>query len=389
MKIFRCAFPCQIVNLAYAVVLLLPIGVRAAAASGTADEKISVAVMDIRGSESIDRELLTSLGSLVPQVLDSLGPFKAITRNDIEQMLALEAMKDVMGCTEVSCLAEIGGALGVDYLVTGNILLVSDTFLIQLQLTNIRLSRVESRIAREFKGSLKALLDETRTATKVLVRDLLAEHSGHITIKVNEEGATIRVDNEIVGVSPVEQLKVAGGMHTVKVEKDGFVLYAKDIQVQANRNTPLDVNLRPSAEFLRKYRATAQARRTVAWTSIGIGVASFGGSAAFFLLGKNKAASYDQKAKAYSSEEPKSTATYNELQNLKKQTGTMDVLTLTSAAVGLAAFGVGVLLYVTGDPPDLYDTRVEVGSAGYRDHDHPVHVSVTLLPGLAAFGGTF
>jgi hypothetical protein len=46
------------------------------------------------------------------------------------QMLALEQAKQSVGCgSDMACLAEIGGALGADYLITGSVLLVGDTYL--------------------------------------------------------------------------------------------------------------------------------------------------------------------------------------------------------------------------------------------------------------------
>ena len=51
------------------------------AASRTA--KTKVAVMAIQASETIPTELADSLTDLVPQVLDDLGPFKAISSSDI------------------------------------------------------------------------------------------------------------------------------------------------------------------------------------------------------------------------------------------------------------------------------------------------------------------
>src|SRR5690349_9579681 len=104
--------------------------------------KLKVAVMDLKASPSIAKELAAAVAALIPQTLDELGPFKAISKQDIEQMLRLEQMKDAVGCGDVSCLAEIGGALGADYLVSGSLVDVgSGMYMTQLQLLNIKTSR--------------------------------------------------------------------------------------------------------------------------------------------------------------------------------------------------------------------------------------------------------
>ena len=55
----------------------------------------------------------------------------------------------MLGCTDAVCLAEIGGALGVEYLVTGNVGKVGNRFLVNLQLIDIRQIKVVNRVKRE------------------------------------------------------------------------------------------------------------------------------------------------------------------------------------------------------------------------------------------------
>ena len=47
--------------------------------------------------------------------------FEAIGPDDINAMLGFEKVKDAVGCDEISCVVEIGSALGVDYLAAGNV----------------------------------------------------------------------------------------------------------------------------------------------------------------------------------------------------------------------------------------------------------------------------
>lgn len=79
------------------------------------DAEIKIAVMALKGSADLPASMVDSLTALVPKkVLDGMGMFKAITSNEILQMLQMESMKQSLGCDEASCLAEIGGALGAD-----------------------------------------------------------------------------------------------------------------------------------------------------------------------------------------------------------------------------------------------------------------------------------
>src|SRR6185436_17184996 len=118
-----------------------------------------------------------ALMSTISQTLEELGPFKAITSADIMQMLALESLKQSVGCSEASCLAEIGGAIGADYMISGSLLEMGGAWIIQLQLMNIGAARVEDRVSRDFKGTGVGLFDEMKIATKMVVRSILAQKS--------------------------------------------------------------------------------------------------------------------------------------------------------------------------------------------------------------------
>ena len=79
-----------------------------------------IAVYDLK-LEGID----TSMGALVTESLlgelRKLQGISAIGMDEVRDMLNFEHAKDQMGCDDVTCLAEIGGALGVDDLLTGRL----------------------------------------------------------------------------------------------------------------------------------------------------------------------------------------------------------------------------------------------------------------------------
>lgn len=79
-----------------------------------------IAVYDLK-LEGIDN----SMGAVVTESLlgelRKLQGISAIGMDEVRDMLAFEHAKDKMGCDDVTCLAEIGGALGVDDLLTGRL----------------------------------------------------------------------------------------------------------------------------------------------------------------------------------------------------------------------------------------------------------------------------
>ena len=341
--------------------------------------RIKVAVMQLGASPNIEVGLSDALTQIVPETLEGLGVFKAISTQEIKQMLAFESQKQLLGCNEVSCLAEIGGALGADFLVTGQISLVGDAYILQLQLANIAMAKVESRVSREYSGDTKGVFGELRTATRLLVRSLLGEKSGLLSVAVSEEGATIKLDNAIVGVSPLlEPLSVAGGLHELAIEKEGYVVYREDVNIVESRTLQLDAKLIPSPAFIARYKSDASFTRTLAWVGLGVGAAAVAGGVALYFVGSGQAVDLRDDVRQYNALSVRSNADLADLDRREEQLAVLDALTLTTALLGVAAATTGTILLVTGDDPGRYDTA---GSG--------VSAALSPGPGGLALSGSF
>jgi len=320
-----------------------------------ASGKLKLAVMDLRGTDNLSPKLLGFLTSGVAETLDGMGPFKSISSQDIQQMLQYEANKQLAGCDDATCLAEIGGALGADYLVTGNVSLVNELYVVQLQLTNIKQARVEQRVSRELKGAQEQLFAEVRTATKLLVRDILGQLAGTLALKVSEEGASIKIDGTIVAVSPTGPLTVTGGMHTLAVDKEGFVTFQQDVEIHEKTELALDVKLTASEEFRHAYRRGANLVRTLSLASLGVGVIALAGGGYLVYDGLSRSNRLEQQITNYNSQASRTSQEYDAITASRRELATVDVLTISAGGVALVGLAVGVTMLLLGDDPDKYD----------------------------------
>jgi len=83
-----------------------------------------IAVLDV-----VARDITKNQAELVSELLQReirAHGCSVIARSDIEAMLGLEKLKDTLSCDSTACLAEIGGALGVDEIVNGAVGKVGD-----------------------------------------------------------------------------------------------------------------------------------------------------------------------------------------------------------------------------------------------------------------------
>ncbi|MCC7071642.1 MAG: hypothetical protein IT383_09980 [Deltaproteobacteria bacterium] len=113
------------------VVLALLAGAAADPAPATpapAEKRVvrRIAVYRLEGG-GIDERILDVLTDSVVKELRKLERVTVVGMDEIRAMLDLEAQKQVLGCTDVSCVAEIAEALGVDEVVIGNVAVVGET----------------------------------------------------------------------------------------------------------------------------------------------------------------------------------------------------------------------------------------------------------------------
>lgn len=131
--------------------LLLP----SAASAG-----VRVAVMDFVSRGGIEQEQVDALSEMLANEISRLGDFAVLGKADITSMLDLEQRRQQLAaCTDSRCLSEIGGALGVRWVVAGSVSLFGETYLLNLRLIDVIAARVGSRVSRRLTGGPDELVD--------------------------------------------------------------------------------------------------------------------------------------------------------------------------------------------------------------------------------------
>lgn len=88
--------------------------------------------------------------SLLSEVRKLAGLY-VIGMQEINEMLQHEKTKEVMGCSDDSCLAEIAGALGVDEIITGQLTERADGRVMIIRRINQRRAEVVTSVSRRLK----------------------------------------------------------------------------------------------------------------------------------------------------------------------------------------------------------------------------------------------
>jgi hypothetical protein len=106
-------------------------------------------------------DLGPALDSHLAGVVDARNKYQLVTTQDINAMLGLERMKDATNCTDTTCAADIGGALGVDLMLSPQATALGDMVEITITLIDVRhaqvLGRKQGRVPRDEKFLAKGI----------------------------------------------------------------------------------------------------------------------------------------------------------------------------------------------------------------------------------------
>jgi TolB-like protein len=189
------------------VLALLAALAAASPSSALAQAKPKIAVLDFT-AVGASKELASAAGGIAANELDRMATFQIVTADAIRNMLAFEKQRQMLGCADAGCMAEIGGALGVDWLVSGKVTKlaaspgVPETFSLDLTLTNVKKAQREGSIIETARTETE-LVQKTGKAAQKLVAKILAGRTGRLVVTLAETGAVVKVDDQVKGTSPL------------------------------------------------------------------------------------------------------------------------------------------------------------------------------------------
>lgn len=151
---------------------MLSVLLAVALAAAPGPKKVKLAVLDVEdvsGTVPAQARLMTQIA--VSEVSQEPG-LDVISSNEVRSLLGLERQRQLLGCKEDSaCLAEIGGALGVDYIITGQLGRLGNRYRLDVRLLDARKAKLVASVGQFLPGNDDALGD----AGQLMVRKLLVQ----------------------------------------------------------------------------------------------------------------------------------------------------------------------------------------------------------------------
>jgi len=135
-------------------------------------KRLKVAVMEVKVLYG-DAQAEALLSEVALTEAASFRGFDTIGRSDIQSLLGLEKQRQLLGCSEdASCLADLGGALGVDYLLVGSVGRLGALLRLDLKLVEGRRARVVGRVGASLDDRVEKLIEVTQNGVRALLREI-------------------------------------------------------------------------------------------------------------------------------------------------------------------------------------------------------------------------
>lgn len=155
--------------------LILLLAAPTAPAPAESAESSGMAVLDLVLKGGVDKNVGDMLNEIILARLNESGKFGTVLGgSDIKDLLTLEEQKTALGCEDDSCLAQLGGALGVPYLFTSSLGTFGGKFILTLKLTSVDEAVVLARRSEIIQNDA-ALLEKLPQLISDMVEETMAK----------------------------------------------------------------------------------------------------------------------------------------------------------------------------------------------------------------------
>ena len=120
--------------------------------------KPTVAILDFEG-QGVDASEVQTLSERMRTEIGNSNAVRLIERKAVEKILEEQGLQQT-GCTTDECAAEVGQLLGVQFMVSGSIGKMGETYTIDIKMFSVETSETIRTKSATHKGDVSGLLTE-------------------------------------------------------------------------------------------------------------------------------------------------------------------------------------------------------------------------------------
>lgn len=131
-----------------------------------------LAVLQLQAGEGVPATTAAAITEAIVAEVRKQSDAEVITQREISSILSLENQKAMLGCSTDACMAELGGALGADRLVAGDMARLGESFLLHIRLIEVKKVRVAAQADRRLRGGT---IDDVLDVLPAMVAELFGK----------------------------------------------------------------------------------------------------------------------------------------------------------------------------------------------------------------------
>ena len=214
----------------------------------------SVAVVNF--TNNTGNTSLKGLSSSIPEAVSgSLSQIKGIRLVERQNMgkILNEVELQMSGMFDPDETVKIGKMAKADILIIGSYGGSENNLVLTMKAVDVATGRVLD--GKVVKGGISMIHDIAGSAAISIAAVISGQNIGYISVSTNPDGSDVYIDGLSVGKSPVFDVKVAAGKHTVTAIKEGFIEAESTISVGVDAHEKWMPTL-PSKEMMNRTQYT-------------------------------------------------------------------------------------------------------------------------------------
>lgn len=222
------------------LIVLLSLGTALGAAEPAA-EKPGIVVLPLRAESASDKTRAGILDEMLVAEVERYDRYRVLAMSDVKALLGFDKTAEALGCDDASCAAQIGGALGVRYIIAGSISSIEGDIVLAIKMLDTQAALVVDRATADVPNNPRNFPDLIRRAVSQM-KAIVFVAPGTLSITTEPAGATLIVDGKDAGVAP-KTLSVPPGVHTVAARSSGYTPVEKPVTVQGGATATVTLTL--------------------------------------------------------------------------------------------------------------------------------------------------
>jgi hypothetical protein len=146
---------------------------------GRSGKAMKIALLPLDPLGGVPKETAQLLGDALAGELRKRSGISVFTQSDVSALLGVEKTRQMLGCTDSGCMAEIGGALGADRVVRGSLGRVGGSLVVNLSALDPKRAIAAASVSERLRGGGdEALLDALPAMADALLAEAPAPSGG-------------------------------------------------------------------------------------------------------------------------------------------------------------------------------------------------------------------